>query len=155
MVSLKRWFHCLASESKGRLLVNIILLFGSVWCHDANPVFFNKKTKGWTSRLLANPPPPMADNISFLPYPHAPSKWTSYMYHSYFNEIMESIASIKDRDMDYLVWNMFFFIKLNNSSLGLNPVALCQWDHGMYCINNGLRYGPLGLNHVIFFDKIQ
>ena len=25
--------------------------------HDANPIFFNKKNKDWTSRTLANPPP--------------------------------------------------------------------------------------------------
>ena len=28
---IKRWFHCLTSESKGRFLVNNIL-FGSTWC---------------------------------------------------------------------------------------------------------------------------
>ena len=39
--------------------------------HGANPIFFNKKNKDWTSRTLANPPPPhptMSDNISILPY---------------------------------------------------------------------------------------
>ena len=37
--------------------------------HSANLVFFNKKNKNWTSRTLANPPPPTSDNISFLSYP--------------------------------------------------------------------------------------
>ena len=37
--------------------------------HGANPIFFNKKSKDWTSRTLGNPPPPTSDNISFLPYP--------------------------------------------------------------------------------------
>ena len=32
--------------------------------HGADPVFFNKKDKDWTSRTLANPPTP------FLPYTH-------------------------------------------------------------------------------------
>ena len=27
--------------------------------HGANPIFFNKKNKDWTSRTLANPPPPL------------------------------------------------------------------------------------------------
>ena len=34
----------------------------------ANPISFNKKNKGWTSRTLVNPPPAMSDNISFLSY---------------------------------------------------------------------------------------
>ena len=37
--------------------------------HGANPIFFNKKKKDWTSRTLAIPPPSTSDNISFLPYP--------------------------------------------------------------------------------------
>ena len=38
--------------------------------HGANTIFFiNKKNKYWTSRTLANPPPPTSDSISFLPYP--------------------------------------------------------------------------------------
>ena len=37
--------------------------------HGPNPIFFNKKSKDWTSRTLANPPPFTSDNISFLPYP--------------------------------------------------------------------------------------
>ena len=39
--------------------------------HGANPIFFNKK-KGWTSRALANLPPPTSNNISFLSYPTLP-----------------------------------------------------------------------------------
>ena len=40
--------------------------------YGANPIFFNKKNKDWTSRTLANPSPPTSENISFLPYPHPP-----------------------------------------------------------------------------------
>ena len=40
--------------------------------HGANQIFFNKKNKDWTSRTLANHPPPLppptSNNISYLPY---------------------------------------------------------------------------------------
>ena len=37
--------------------------------------------------------------------------------------IMEIIASIKDRDMDYFVWVMFSFLrKFINGPVGLNPI---------------------------------
>ena len=51
--------------------------------HGANPIFFNKKDKDWTSRTLAKPSPPTSDNVSFLPLPPppSPSKGTSYLYH--------------------------------------------------------------------------
>ena len=67
---IKGWLYSLSllSESKGRfLLINI--LFCSAWCHVANAIFFNKKTKDWTSRTLANPHSPTSDNISLLTYP--------------------------------------------------------------------------------------
>ena len=36
----------------------------------------------------------------------------------------KSIASMRDREMDYLVWTMLsFLIKFNNDPLGLNPVV--------------------------------
>ena len=65
---IKGWFHCLASESKGRFLANNILL---VRCLVKEQIQFSliKKTKDWTSRTLANPPTPTSNNISFLPYP--------------------------------------------------------------------------------------
>ena len=34
--------------------------------HGANSIFFNRKNKDWTSRTLANPPPPTSDNISYF-----------------------------------------------------------------------------------------
>ena len=46
------------------------MMFG----HDANPIFFNKKNKDWTSRALAIPQPPTSDSISFcltLPHPQS------------------------------------------------------------------------------------
>ena len=38
--------------------------------HGANTIFFNKKNRDWTSRTLANPPPPTSGEISFLPCFH-------------------------------------------------------------------------------------
>ena len=57
--------------------------------HGANLIPFNKKNKYWTSRTLANPPihPLTSNNISFLPYPTSPLKWTSYVYHSLLDHI--------------------------------------------------------------------
>ena len=53
---IKRRLHCLTS--KGRFLVNNINIWLSMMSdHGANPISFNKK-KDWTSRTLANPPPP-------------------------------------------------------------------------------------------------
>ena len=34
--------------------------------HGANPIFFNKENKDWTSRTLANPPHAKSDNTSIL-----------------------------------------------------------------------------------------
>ena len=39
--------------------------------HGANPVFFNKKNKDWTSEHSLTPDPPTSDNILFFPY-HTP-----------------------------------------------------------------------------------
>ena len=64
---IKGWLNCLTSESKWRFLANYIISMMSG--QSANLVFFNKKNKNWTSRTLANPPPPTSDNISFLSYP--------------------------------------------------------------------------------------
>ena len=36
--------------------------------HGANPIFFNKKSKDWTSRTLTTPHAPTSDNNSFLSY---------------------------------------------------------------------------------------
>ena len=35
--------------------------------HSANPVFFDKKKKDWTSRTIVNPHPSTSGNISLLP----------------------------------------------------------------------------------------
>ena len=91
----KGWLHCLTPESIGRFLVNNILIFDSAWCLViANPIFFDKIRKNWTSRTLYPPHLPMSDNISFFPYPPPPPtptppppptplKWTPYVYHSF------------------------------------------------------------------------
>ena len=57
------WLCCLSSESKRRFLVNDILII-NVWLsmmfgHGANPVFFDKRIKDWTSRTLVNPTHPL------------------------------------------------------------------------------------------------
>ena len=36
--------------------------------HGTNPIFFNKKNKGWTSRTLAIHTPSKSNNILFLRY---------------------------------------------------------------------------------------
>ena len=75
----KGWFHCLKSDSKGRFLVNNILMFGSAWCLVMVQIQFSliKKDKDWMPKTLANPPPSTSENISFFCY----LKWTSYVYH--------------------------------------------------------------------------
>ena len=40
--------------------------------HGANPIFFNKRNKDWTSITFSNLSLPTSDNISFLPYPPFP-----------------------------------------------------------------------------------
>ena len=75
--------------------------------HGANPIFVNKKNKEWTSRTLANPPPPTSDNISFCLIPPSLSKWTSYVYHPLL--IMSFLQSFQEyfskKDLDY-VWKI-------------------------------------------------
>ena len=85
---IKGWLHCLMSEPKGRFLVNNILMLAG---HCLNPIFFNKKNKDWTSKILAKPPPLYVEYISFFclnccslslpPSSPPPPKWTSYVYH--------------------------------------------------------------------------
>ena len=66
---IKGWLHCLRSESKGRFLVNNILVLGLACLVIALIQFslIKRENKDWTSRTLANPPPPTSNNISFLP----------------------------------------------------------------------------------------
>ena len=40
--------------------------------HGANPIFFNKKNKDWTSRTLANPPPYVREHLIFTLAPQSP-----------------------------------------------------------------------------------
>ena len=49
---------------------------------DTNPIFFNnnKKKIGRPEHSLPRQPH-TSDNISFMPCPLSPSKWTSYVYH--------------------------------------------------------------------------
>ena len=37
-IIIKRWFHCLTSESKGRFLVNNVLVFGLAECLVMEPI---------------------------------------------------------------------------------------------------------------------
>ena len=52
-VIIKRWLHCLTSESKRRFLVNNILMFGSTCLVMAQ---IQLKKNDWTSRTLATDP---------------------------------------------------------------------------------------------------
>ena len=83
--TIKGWFYCLRSESKGRFLVSNILMFwlSMMSGHGANPIFINTKIKIRRPEYSLNPhPAPTSDSISFLHYlPHPFSKWASYMYH--------------------------------------------------------------------------
>ena len=58
--------------------------------HGANPIFFNKKNKDWTSERLLTPHPPTSDNISFLllPYPPPPPLKVDVMCVSPLNLIL-------------------------------------------------------------------
>ena len=70
--NIKGWLHCLTSESKGRFLVNNILLGSACSLVMAQ---IQLRNKDWTSRTLTNPSPPTSNNMSFLPYlftPHPP-----------------------------------------------------------------------------------
>ena len=86
---IKGCLHCLMSNSKGRFLVNNMLMFSSSWCFVMAQIQFSLIKKDWTSRILSNPPPSLpSDNISFnisLYAPQPPSKWTSYVYHPLLN----------------------------------------------------------------------
>ena len=58
----------LKEESKGRFLVNAWLRIMSG--HGANPIFFNKENKDWTSITLTNPPRPTYRPPTPPPSPH-------------------------------------------------------------------------------------
>ena len=68
----KEWPHCLTSESKGRFLVNNILL---AWC-----------------LLMVHP----------LPHPPSPSKWTSYVYHPLKINWLTSLPNIFNKGVTWL-----------------------------------------------------
>ena len=55
--------------------------------HGAIPIFCNKKIKIERPEHSLTPHPSTSDSISFLPYP-TPSKWTSYVYHSLYDELL-------------------------------------------------------------------
>ena len=67
---IKGWLHSLASESKGRILVNNILMFGSAWCLIMAQIQFSliKKKIGPPEHSLT-PHSPTSNNISFFLYP--------------------------------------------------------------------------------------
>ena len=81
--------------------------------HGANPIFFNKKNKDWTSRILAKPPRPTSDNISFFPPPppHSPSKWTSYVYHPLTRSHLNLVKDLyTEPTEDRVAGNLFNFV---------------------------------------------
>ena len=65
---IKGWLRCLTSESKGRFLVNNILMFGLAWCLVMTQIQFSlrKKKIGRPEHSLI-PHPPTSGNLSFLP----------------------------------------------------------------------------------------
>ena len=69
------WLHCLMSESKGRFLVNNILMFGSAWCLVMAQIQFSliKKAKiGRPEHLLTlHPLHPITSHFC-LPHPLHP-----------------------------------------------------------------------------------
>ena len=78
---IEGWLHCLKLESKGRFLVNNILMFGSAWCLVMAQIQFSliKKNKDWTSITLSNSPPPPFPPLHsrashfYLTYPPLPT----------------------------------------------------------------------------------
>ena len=68
---MKGWVQCLMSESKGRFLVNNILMFGSVIAQIQ--FYLIKKRIGRPEHSLT-PHPSTPNDISFLPYPPTPLK---------------------------------------------------------------------------------
>ena len=92
---IKGWLHYLMSElSDVRVKRKISCLYyqHDVCDHAANPIFFNKKNKDWTSRTLAKPPSPTSDNISFLslshPHRHPPQSGGHVCITSYIHSII-------------------------------------------------------------------
>ena len=79
---IKGWLHSLISESKGRFLVNNMLLAWSLVMAQIQ-YFLIKKVKIGRPKHLLTPHPPTSDNISFLLYAVSPppSKWKSYVHH--------------------------------------------------------------------------
>ena len=66
---IKGWPHCLTSGSKGRFLVNIILMFSSAWCLVMARIQLSliKKTNRRPEHSVT-PTSPTSNNISFLSY---------------------------------------------------------------------------------------
>ena len=58
---IKGWLHCLISESKGRFLVNNMLMFGSGWCLGIVQIQFSLKIVRPEHSLT--PTPATSDNI--------------------------------------------------------------------------------------------
>ena len=69
---IKGRLSCLTSESKGRFLVNNILVFGSARCLVMAEIQFSlNKNKDWTPRTLATPHPlhPITSHFCLTPSP--------------------------------------------------------------------------------------
>ena len=78
---IKGWLHCLTSESKGRFLVNNILMFGSAWCLVTAQIQFSliKKIKIGRPEHSLTPHPQRPITSHFCLKSRPSSKWMSYM----------------------------------------------------------------------------
>ena len=70
---IKGWLHCLTSESKGRFLVDIILMFGSAWCLVMVQIQFSlikkKKIRRPEHSLTLHPVSPITSHFCLNPSP--------------------------------------------------------------------------------------
>ena len=61
--------------------------------HGTKPIFFNNKKKRMDVQNIRYPPAPTSYNISFLPYPHLPSK-KMLLYVSLLNKNVYEMCAI-------------------------------------------------------------
>ena len=88
---IKGWLHCLMSESKGRFLVNNILMLAG---HCLNPIFFNKKIKIGRPKYSLSPHPSTSITSHFClncpPFPPPPQSGCHMCITTYVNEYLDS-----------------------------------------------------------------
>ena len=106
---IKECLHSPTSESKGRFIVNNLLMFGSPSCLVMAQIQFSlmKKIKIGRPEYLLTPHPPTSDNISFLPFPFPPNV-----------DVVCVSSLLKHKHLFYLTWiNFLCNFKLKMTSL--------------------------------------